>query len=105
MYAAKIVIYRTIIRFVVIAHRRSYHLRNATLDKTFHRLRIFQLFANSNSFTCPQKLRKVSINRMIRKTCQLILSTSAPFRQNYTEQFGSFYSVLPESFIEIPDTK
>ena len=55
---------------IAIRNTRSDQLRNTTFNQFFGKLRIFELIANSHTFSGTNQLRQISIERMMRETGQ-----------------------------------
>ena len=68
---SKEVVLLIIKHIVAHSHARSYKLGNATLYESLCKLRVFKLVADGHTFSCTNKLWKISVEGMMWKSCHL----------------------------------
>ena len=71
-------------------------------------LRVFQLVAHSHTLTCPNQLRQICVESMMRKACHLSTTcrpTIVTSCQRDAKHPGSLYSILAISFVEVATSK
>ena len=75
---------------------------NASLYDAFHEFRVFQLVAYCHAVARFYELRKIGIDRMIRKTRQFTaLGAVVAVGEHNVEGMSGFYGIFTEGFVEI----
>ena len=83
---------------------RRHQLDHPPLDQSLDQLRVLQLFADRNPLARPHQLRKVAVDRMVRKTRQLHVGGGSvcPPCERDAQDAARLDGVVPERLVEVP---
>ncbi|MNY10255.1 hypothetical protein D3C86_1432190 [compost metagenome] len=107
MYGSKKVVGLIIQQAVIGGDTGCNQFCYSTLHNTLYRFRIFQLIADGHAITGLYQLMQVSVQRMMRKACQLNISCRAvgSFGKGYTQYLCSHYCIGTEGLIKVSYTE
>ena len=92
---------------IVNGNTRSHQFGDTALHQLFRQFRIFQLVADSNTFTGTDQFGQIAVERMMRETGHFNrLSRSVRLLRLYdTQYFGSGHGIFAIHFVKVAYTE